>query len=1225
MKACPFCLSTFDDTVRFCPFHGAELKQLSEHEYQQGDSICGYYLKQYIGNDGLGDVYCATRAGNSYRFRLYSPAILCDPERVSSLLSILEKTCQISGGGIPIADYDWLDDGLLYSAHPYIPGCSFQNILDMNIELSESEVAELLFQLLRAVKDIHAQRIVNGNIALSNIILDKGGRIRLHDACLWGILRGEHFDEIRDDHPEVLASIIDLMSPELARGDDPKTQSDVYSCGAAACCLLTGEAGHGTIVQRVHSHVIGDIQDIRIQNPHIRVSDDFGDLLMASMIGTSGVRFQTARAFITALLSIHPELDENVDSISPALAERLLNDDVNSKVYTKKSTSPYAILPLDVKEPREETSADTNTENDTSFSTEPAEEESSYTSPCSDISSWNDLADLIGNQSDQKEILPFADASSDIEHPLFSHPDLTPCTDLLANVFSGICEANLQTSSTDADLNPREEKSETQEQTENTQEKEEPVKEEAQHQESSSETAGTSQESAEDATTESQKKESEAKASSSETTKDESAPKKAEDDPASSKPHKRIGRKKPENSSELENGDIISISTSKDIRRIKRTRRASFEPQNEVVLSDVVIKPLVNQDSDAIPSYCKLPYMTVSAGYKPFSTSDKKEETSKPAPVVNHDEEPDNSNDTENDLEQENEEWFVNETRAKKASILNKLIAIAAVLALICLALFIYSLNTSENPAAESPVASQVPAYQPAPSANTDKNSTLDDFHAALGTSEFETKAIELFNELRNSDIDQKTIQQCREELVKALNSQAITLRQTLKKSDEQPNPLDISDISNELTAAYVTCTTSVDAAAPDSETQLQQCADAKDKGLIAAQSKALANAEALRPDFEKQLKGWTDLEKLYATIVKMQRNQQVPDAVLNQTDSHQQISDYEQRLKSIDEEKTRVASAGNTGATEGIAVPAAPESDPALLAMNQPTDTANSEIEPEDTNTQSETVTPEPAPAQPVAQPVSAQQAAEPAPAQPVPAQQAAEPAPVQPVPAQQAAEPAPVQPVAQPKQEQKKQEQPATQPKQEQTAAQPKQEQPATQPKQEQPATQPKQEQPATQPKQEQKKQEQTAAQPKQEQKKQEQTAAAQPSEQPKPAQTAKPAASGSVPTGQLLQQASQAMAKKDFASAISLCEQATKQDSKNARAWQMLTQAYEKQGKTAVAANAAEKWCFLANTASCYVYLGNLKSKSGDAAEAKKAFEKALALDPNNAQAKAKVSNL
>ena len=325
MKVCLKCLSIFDDTVRFCPYHGAELRQFVGRAHEVGESVCGYYLQKQIGVDGLGIIYRATKGGNTYRLRLYSDALLLESERVSRLCELLESDTQMSGGAIPVVDFDRTEDGGLYSAHPYIPGYSMRDIIERGEVLRESEVSEVLLLLLRAVRDIHSQDVVHGNIALSNIILDGSGRIRIHDAGLWDVIRGDQFEAIRDDHPGFFGDVLELMSPEVVRGDKALICSDVFSCGAAACCLLGISPVNRDPAEIVNERLDGITFSLRAENLRSTISDDFSDLLEASTFGTPGVRFQTTRAFITALLSVHSDLEEDLDALDGALCDRLLN------------------------------------------------------------------------------------------------------------------------------------------------------------------------------------------------------------------------------------------------------------------------------------------------------------------------------------------------------------------------------------------------------------------------------------------------------------------------------------------------------------------------------------------------------------------------------------------------------------------------------------------------------------------------------------------------------------------------------------------------------------------------------------------------------------------------------------------------------------------------------------------------------------------------------------
>ena len=109
----------------------------------------------------------------------------------------------------------------------------------------------------------------------------------------------------------------------------------------------------------------------------------------------------------------------------------------------------------------------------------------------------------------------------------------------------------------------------------------------------------------------------------------------------------------------------------------------------------------------------------------------------------------------------------------------------------------------------------------------------------------------------------------------------------------------------------------------------------------------------------------------------------------------------------------------------------------------------------------------------------------------------------------------------------------------------------------------------------------------------------------------------------TGSLLRDAKLAAGKGDLATATHLLDQVTKQDPQNADAWETYAKVSARQGKYPIAASQQEKACKVKNTAACYNILGDYRSKAGMSVEAQAAYRKALEIDPNNAQAKSKLT--
>ncbi|MBQ9243351.1 MAG: tetratricopeptide repeat protein [Proteobacteria bacterium] len=1182
--------------MRFCPYHGKELKHVPDRQYQPGESVCGYYLKKHIGHDGLGDLFSATKGGNTYRFRIYSGPIICDQKRVSRLREILEKDFQVSGGGIPVADFDWGEDGMLYSAHPYIPGPSLRDIMRNDTPLNEDEIADLLFHLLRAVKDLHGQRFIHGNLSLSNIILDNSGRIRLHDIGIWDILRNDDFAALREDNPELLEDILDLMSPEVAKGEAPSHASDVYSCGAAACCLFSQNFDTGSLSERIQRHVSGDVRDLRSLSPKVRISDDFADLLAASMLGTSGVRFQTIRAFLNALLSIHPEIDENEDALAPALSDRLLNGAEKPNIFTAdledKSFAAWAAPGQPDPEPTRSISSSLS---------------------ALGSSSWDDIAKLVGDRLDSgthQRLTPemltdhnTADASQETSSLSESNdvdPEIANALNSLTSAFdklsSSVDLTNDEKTSdeiTDEKIADKPEEKAEAKSDEITDEKiaaNSEEKAEAKSDEITDEKiAANSEEKAEakpDEITDEKiaaNSEEKAEAKSDEITDEKIAAnseEKAEaksdntsgentdtksDDTASeaqntSKPHKRIGRKTKQDS-ELENGDVVVLGDNKEARKIKKRRRRSMddcEPQNEVVSADLEIKPL--EDPETQPPYSKLPRMTVSAGYIMDEEDEKK-----PSLLLTM---PAESNASASSRQPER----VSKTNAQKRSLFT-LVALLTICA--CVLMGIFLLHPQKQQTQQSKELSQ-PAL----------NTKLEEFHALLAQNspEARSKAIVMFRELRTANITQDEKKQCRKDLLQAFQTQADSLRKSAQKSDAVPNALDISLKLTDIESAFNVCKNSIAPDAQDTQALVQKCTDDKTAAEKAAKDKALADAIAQRPALEAQLDKWNELANIYEAMNKHKGGIRLDSLAEQLHEATSERQAFENRLIALN----------NAGT---------PEMPPqAALAQAQPAQPENAQepaAQPENTQAQAEqpagsaamaAVEPQPTVAQPT-QPALAQ-------AQPAkPTQPAVDQPPVvQPQPTvvlsqpnvilpddvmakndapQQQAKPtiklvdADLKPIETPKPAANK-----AQPETPKTAA--------------------------------------NSAQ-----------AAANPASAPKETPKANTASNtGAVPTGKLIADANLAMQKKDFATAASLLQQATKQDPSNSRAWLSLAKVDEAQGKLPIAASHAEKSCSISKTASCYVYLGNLRSKAGMTAEAQAAYRKALELDPNNAQAKAKL---
>ena len=1199
VRACPVCLSTFDDAVRFCPFHGVELKVLPENTVSVGESLNGYYLKEKIGEDGLGAVYRAEKGGNTYRLRCFSEAVLCDSGRSSRLNDVLELSMSLSGGAIPVADYGWNESGILYSAHPYIPGRSFRDVLKLGIALSEQDVAQMLLQLLRAVRDIHGQHVTHGNISLSNIIIDSSGRIRLHDAGFLGIFRDGHFEELRDDNPGVFGDVLDLMSPEVGRGEAACVYSDVYSCGASACCLMSGVSGPGDLAARMEAHLDGSIQEFWLRNLRRPVSQDFCDLLEASTLGSSSVRFQTARAFITALVSIHPELDESGDALSGGLVERLLDGAERVSAVDRRAVSRQTVL----------------SGFDEAFDTihEAASRESTrrgYDAERTVVEKtrFDGLTDIVGEALVETEIarqleravtteMDPVEASPTVE---FSEPafairgeeaksldeEISSILNLAESLSKPEMTLEVGDALSSADTESEEHSESEVKDVESEDHSESEAKDVESEDKSESEDQSESEDKSESGTAtelaECSKSEALRKAEAAERAFKEECARQAEERESDkgSKPHKRIGKRKDKSrASELERGDVVSMS-SVEMKRVKRRRRdlADCAPRNEVVTAELEIPAMV--DPSKMPEYSNLPGMTATHGFV-YDEGETEEAMGSEASVDVELEQggvqevPETPEVSEVPPEEDGgdeEGWFgddapeVSQKRGRKS--IKFFIAMAAVLAIAC---SVVAVNKCSMPSDSSTSAEQ-----------TAPDARLAEFEQVLGqsTAESRARALALFDELREANLSGGEIKKCREMLLASLNRQADELKKGLKNVEDIPDPLDMSATSDALSKDYLDCVTGVREDSPERDKLMGACESARKDALQASLAQGIASSRALLPQYESLRDGWEEVEGIYASIQKYARgDSRSADGVLLDEASAQKAG-FASRIEAVHghDDVTVPSEPSASDAPSGVAPddsgsdrqesPGVVENAPVVEAPAAPDDSGA------DRQESPGVVENVPVVEAPVA-PVETPKPVEPA---PVAQKPVVSPKPAEPVVSPKPAEPAPVaqKSVAQKPVETPKPVEPA--PKAAETSKR------IVLVDEEEPSK--------------------TTSKPS------------------KPSTPAPASAQGNVPTAKLIADAQAAMSRKDFEGAVRLLEKATAQDKSNARAWLSLAKANERLGKLVLAATEAETSCKLSKTASCYVYLGDLYGKAGMTDESRGAYEKALQIDPNNAAASAKL---
>jgi serine/threonine protein kinase len=154
--------------------------------------------------------------------------------------------------------YDSDQDGTLhFIVMEYVDGYSLQDIVARHGALDPRRAAHYVRQAAAGLQHVHDLGLVHRDVKPGNLLLDRGGVVRLLDLGLARFLH-DHKDllTLRYDANHILGTA-DYVSPEQARDShdvDPRT--DVYSLGATLYFLLSGRPPFGgkTLTQKLLAH-----------------------------------------------------------------------------------------------------------------------------------------------------------------------------------------------------------------------------------------------------------------------------------------------------------------------------------------------------------------------------------------------------------------------------------------------------------------------------------------------------------------------------------------------------------------------------------------------------------------------------------------------------------------------------------------------------------------------------------------------------------------------------------------------------------------------------------------------------------------------------------------------------------------------------------------------------------------------------------------------------------
>lgn len=137
-----------------------------------------------------------------------------------------------------VAVYDIVDeDDQHWLVMEYVDGRSLAEVINEDGSVPPNRVATIGAAVASALARAHERGIVHRDIKPGNILLDRHGRPKISD---FGIARGHADDQLTQTG--FVTGTPGYLSPELARGGDPTSASDVWALGATLYTAVEGQS-----------------------------------------------------------------------------------------------------------------------------------------------------------------------------------------------------------------------------------------------------------------------------------------------------------------------------------------------------------------------------------------------------------------------------------------------------------------------------------------------------------------------------------------------------------------------------------------------------------------------------------------------------------------------------------------------------------------------------------------------------------------------------------------------------------------------------------------------------------------------------------------------------------------------------------------------------------------------------------------------------------------------